>query len=59
MVRGDQGVTARKALPQGVAGGLQPPAGVQGLSPWWGMELSPRKFPKLAKYFIDYSLKLI
>ena len=54
LVRGwDQGVTARKALSQGVAGGLQPLPGSRD-SPWWGLGRSPRKFPKFAKFFIDF-----
>ena len=35
--RRNQWVTARKAPPQGVAGSLQLPVGVQGHCPWWGL----------------------
>ena len=46
LVRWNQLVTARKVLPQGVAWGLQSPAGVQGQRPWWGLGRSPQKLPK-------------
>ena len=38
----------------GPAGG----AGVHGQSFWWGLGRSPGKFPKLAKFFIAFSLKI-
>ena len=48
---GDKGVTARKAFPQGVAGGLQPLAGVQGQSRWGSGAKPQTKLPKFFTFF--------
>ena len=44
---GDQGVTARMALPQGVAGGLQAPCRSQGAEPLVGSGAKPQNFAKI------------
>ena len=54
---GDQGERDRKAIQQGIAGGLQPPAGVQGESAWWGLRRNLTNFPRFAQFLIDFSLK--
>ena len=48
---GDQGVTARKGLPQGVAGGLASPCRGPRAEPLIGFGAKPQKISKICQIF--------